>query len=125
MSFADLWRLFSYSDGRSGRLPYWMGVLILSPPSWFVLRFGPPMAFLILPLLWFWACMFSKRLHDFGRAGTWMILPVIMGLVAQMRGIPPLSGPQLVWLAFVAGVGLMPGQKDENRFGPAPGRGVS
>lgn len=115
MTAADLWRLLSYSDGRSGRLPFVAGLMLLTPPCLLLVKLGLPLALLLVPMSWFWVCMISKRLHDLGRAGPWLFAAAGLGLATF----------GIAWAVFLLALALIPGQAGENRFGPAPGRGVT
>lgn len=116
---------YTYSDGRIGRRAYWKGLVILLlfslPPIW--LR---PLAWVVsLVFAWFWVCLISRRMHDFGLAGPWMLLvPLVMlvGYVVAASGGSLLIAAPLVGLpiAFLVGIGLKAGEAGENRFGPPP-----
>lgn len=68
-----------------------------------------------------------RRLHDFNRTGWWA-LALTLGPVALMLALAPFAPPTttapfitliaLVWLVWL---GCIPGDPNENRFGPAPG----
>lgn len=71
-----------------------------------------------------------RRLHDFGRTGWWVALPLSAGIGASavMIAVPPMQG--LAQAAILTGgalcasiIGLMPGDVGTNRFGdPTPSR---
>jgi uncharacterized membrane protein YhaH (DUF805 family) len=68
--------LFFSGDGRIGQKDFWIGVLILA-----LIWFLAPVLHLLAPIIWLvvaycWVCVFSKRLHDFGKSGWLMLLPV-------------------------------------------------
>lgn len=74
--------LFFSADGRIGQKDFWIGVLILA-----LVWFFSPIVHLLAPILWLvvaycWVCVFSKRLHDFGRSGWLMLLPVAVWTLA-------------------------------------------
>jgi len=80
-------------------------------------------------LQYVWIMMFTARLHDLGRSGWWQVL-LYAAQVALMLGLAFGAGWQVdeaaglaAILQFVATIalGLIPGQRGPNRFGPAPG----
>jgi uncharacterized membrane protein YhaH (DUF805 family) len=70
-------------------------------------------------LLFCAACILCKRLHDRGRAGWWAGLVLLAVWTASW---PTQYGWQAaVFLIAVVDLGLWPGQKGGNRFGPEVG----
>jgi uncharacterized membrane protein YhaH (DUF805 family) len=77
----------------------------------------------------FFIWLYSARLHDVGRSGWWQAGLYAMQVVLAIAMIP--AGSQwaavstlailLLQLIFTVGLGVVPGQKGANRFGPAPG----
>ncbi len=64
----------------------------------------------------------TRRLHDFGRSGWWVLLYVVVQNI--LRNIPFVR--VVSWVFELAGIlipVLMPGSKGENAYGPPP-RGV-
>ena len=112
--------------GRINRATYW---LILGGMVTFVLivaAFGvrPPrigeglLIFLCVP-----------RLHDLGRSGWWVLIPLGIELAALVVAIAVFSGDEasiffggafLVVTGFVVVLGLIQGQPHANRFGEPP-----
>ena len=71
-------------------------------------------------LLFSGACIVCKRLHDRGRAGWWAFL-VIWGVAAiwpEPHGVGQVA-PGLILFAALADLGILPGQRSANRFGPS------
>jgi uncharacterized membrane protein YhaH (DUF805 family) len=74
-------------------------------------------------LLFSSACIASKRLHDRGRSGWWAFV-VIAGLIGAWpapRGVLGLACALILAGSFIE-LGLMPGERGANRFGPSPAR---
>jgi uncharacterized membrane protein YhaH (DUF805 family) len=57
-----------------------------------------------IPLILVTLASAARRLHDLGRSGWWSLLALVPG----------------IGLIFIVALALMPGQNDENRFGPSP-----
>ncbi len=68
--------------GRISRRYFWIGLgvwLAASWLAWLIPSFvGPLVAYL---LIWIWASVCIKRLHDMGRSGWLIVLPFIVGVV--------------------------------------------
>ncbi len=147
--------LYLSADGRIRRKEFWIGALILM-----IVWVLSPLFHVLAPMIWLallypWICVFSKRLHDFGKSGFLILLPFAVGALALMAavivggiggigalitaangGSEPSSwavvfgalGVALSFLAvaalvkfvFVLWVGLSPGDRGENRYGPPP-----
>ena len=83
---------------------------------------GLRIGWIVYPLLLFpTACILSKRLHDRGRAGWWAFL-VVWALVEAWPAPSNLFGyaALVVLAATFLDLGLMPGERGQNRFGPNP-----
>ena len=83
------WRtLYLSADGRIGQKDFWIAVLILFV-AWVVstvlMHIFSPIAWLLL--LYPWICVFSKRLHDFGKSGWMILIPFIVGCVAGLMAL--------------------------------------
>lgn len=126
-SVAEL--LFSYK-GRINRKTFWLtwgipgSILAMSP---LLLTFVPglnemPMLYVGLAVLTLVALcaiglpVIAKRLHDRGASDEWLGL-VLLPLVAPFF---PIAG--LLFLIFVIALGVGPGQRHVNRYGPPPKR---
>ena len=73
--------LFLSANGRIGRQTFWIGVLILFVAG-IVLNFIPIIGQLAaLALTYCWVCIYSKRLHDFGKTGWLAAVPFALVLL--------------------------------------------
>jgi uncharacterized membrane protein YhaH (DUF805 family) len=108
-----LWALTGF-DGRVDRQIYWLGnimcgliaVPLMNPsvdPATDAITFGPLSPFVFVALIWTEIALAVKRLHDRGLTG-WIAATLMV--------------PFLNIAAFVA-IGLMPGDKGRNAYGPA------
>lgn len=140
--------LFLSADGRISRQSFWIGVLILIGVG-VLLGWIPILGWLIsLALIYCWVCLYSKRLHDFGKTGwlaavpfALMFLFIIVGVMSMgsMAAMGAYSGNEdaaamgglgvvalfgllfgLGSLAFLLWVGLTPGEPGPNRYGEPP-----
>jgi uncharacterized membrane protein YhaH (DUF805 family) len=81
------------------------------------------------------------RLHDLGRSGWWIVLPIVGELAAVLaislmshptaeldndaiKGLATLAGLVVLFLPTIALL-FIPGQQGPNRFGEAPEPGIS
>ena len=112
--------LFLSPEGRIGQKDYWIGLLILMI-VWIV----SPVLHILAPVLWLillypWICVIAKRLHDFGKSGWFIMVPVIVGVVCMglafvFGGLSVLTaifaaateGAELNWGVFLAALGAM------------------
>jgi uncharacterized membrane protein YhaH (DUF805 family) len=69
------------------------------------------------------------RLHDLGKSGWWVVIPLALELGAVIVAIAAFSaedayvllgGAVLVFAGFIVVLGLIPGQPQANRFGEPP-----
>lgn len=142
--------LFFSADGRIGRQAFWTGFAVLFV-IWLLLNAIPGVGHLImLAMTWCWVCLFSKRLHDFGKTGwlnlvpiaTWFgatIVALVVGgaglIAAAAAGENEAVGPffaamgsmmlvfalaGLINLAFILWVGLTAPTPGDNAYGPHP-----
>ena len=118
-----------YNTGeRINRAIFWLGAVILLIVS-YGLSFLPDStrgAGTVIGILWI--LLFTRRLHDVGLAGWWQ-LPLIalqlgaVGLIfANMSFDLVLGIVGLLQIIAVIVLGVIPGQRETNRFGPPPGQ---
>jgi uncharacterized membrane protein YhaH (DUF805 family) len=112
--------------GRMNRATYWLCLSIILAVVAVMSLFGirPPRigeAMLIL--------MCVPRLHDLGKSGWWILIPIGVELVTIITAVAVLSPEDAsivfgaVFLAITGAIvvlGLMPGQPHANRFGDPP-----
>lgn len=80
----DLKYIFLDSNGRIGVKEFWIGFLILFGAA-VVLGWIPLIGQLISILLIYpWICLYSKRLHDFGKTGWLVLVPFGIGVAAMV-----------------------------------------
>ena len=61
--------LFLSANGRIGQKDFWIGFLILFVAG-IILGMIPVLGQIIsIALIYPWVCLYSKRLHDFGKTG--------------------------------------------------------
>lgn len=135
MSASDL--LFSF-DGRINRAPWWVIELTIAvfgtvlpligaavPESKGVVAFT--MLLFGTPMIWVKFAIGTKRLHDRGKSGRWLVifyvLPIILTAIADHAGglslFIGLPGAALmIW--GVVELGFLRGAVDPNDYGPAP-----
>jgi uncharacterized membrane protein YhaH (DUF805 family) len=132
--------LFSF-DGRISRLPFWIAVIVLNIAAYFADRiafdFGgnPASAVVGLAFLYPSLAIATKRTHDRGRSELYLLvffLPAFLVSLLQVLGYmdgDSASSPfmALLGIAVIASIiilvidlGLMPGERGQNRFGPDP-----
>lgn len=141
--------LFFSAEGRIGRQAFWIGFAILFFAG-MVINVIPGLGQLIsIAMIWCWVCLFSKRLHDFGKSGWLNLVPIVAwfaalvialavggaGLIAMATGgdagagafIASMGGAMLVFavaglinLAFILWVGLTAPTPGDNAYGPHP-----
>ncbi|WP_296817799.1 DUF805 domain-containing protein [Brevundimonas sp.] len=79
--------LFLDANGRIGKKDFWIGFLILFVAG-IILNFVPVIGQIAAILLIYpWICLYSKRLHDFGKSGWLVIVPVVAMIVATIGSI--------------------------------------
>jgi uncharacterized membrane protein YhaH (DUF805 family) len=136
----SLTQLFFSFRGRIGRLIYWLGTIgILALFAAFASVnledggiVGTPALILVwaflIPALWGQLALSAKRLHDRGKSAWWMLLflllPSFIDLVAGQMGGE--TGIVLLLINVAIGgwyfveVGLLPGIRGPNDYGPDP-----
>lgn len=135
------YRALLFSDeGRIGRRPFWLFLIasivfamaMLSLPLVGLPAVAPVLISVILIFPSY--CILAKRLHDIGIEGQWAIFMVGIAAIDAVliaagpgtRGFAMLETIRAIWwwiallnmLGFFA-IGLWPGQKGANRFGPS------
>ena len=108
-------------EGRISQKDFWIGVLVLVC-LWLVSHFLHVLAPLIwLLLVYPWVCIYAKRLHDFGKSGWLVLLPIVVGIGALCLGllfgglgaigalvaIFTNGAEPSAWAAVFAGLGIM------------------
>ena len=79
--------VFFSSNGRMGQKDFWIAALVLFL-AWIVSHVLHVLAFFAwLVLAYCWICILSKRLHDAGRNGWLVIVPVAIGCTATMVAV--------------------------------------
>ena len=141
--------LFLSANGRIGQKDFWLGFLIVFVAS-IVLGLIPILGQIAgLLLIYPTVCLYSKRLHDFGKTGWLAALPYGVGAVlmlimllaggAAFFGMASGSAAEaggamaavgmigllavlafFVWLGFTLWVGLSKGDPAANQYGPPP-----
>ena len=118
------WALFGLK-GRIRRATYALGIVLLFSIFWVLIAQGAS-ALEGSPRLNFWALVLGlfvimsayctyvlahKRLHDLGYRGTTALLLIVFQFI-----FPPFG-----WVPYLI-LGLMPGEKKDNTYGPPPVR---
>ena len=93
--------VFFSSNGRMGPKDFWIAALILIV-GWFLSLALHLLAFVAwLVIAYAWICILSKRLHDAGRSGWLILVPVAVGCAAVI--ISMVIGGVAVISAIVTG----------------------
>jgi len=113
MGRLDLNYMFATADGRIGRQTWWIGVAMLFVAGLVVsLLFGSgglvPLV-LNLVLLIAGIMLHIKRFHDRGKSGWWVLILFV-----------PVIG--VIWA--IVDLGILEGDRDDNRFGAPAARPV-
>ena len=142
------WRtLFLEGSGRIGQRDFWIGFAILFVAG-LIIGMIPIIGALIgLLLIYPWVCLYAKRLHDFGKSGWLVLIPVGLQLLAMLFGLMAVFGGMIgaassygdpgmamlggvgaagalgllsliATIAFVLWVGLTKGDPGDNAYGP-------
>lgn len=84
--------LFLSSDGRLSRQQFWIGALILIGAS--VVAGWIPLVNIIFFFvsLYAWVCLYSKRLHDFGKSGWLTVIPIALFVVSFILAMATMGG---------------------------------
>lgn len=134
--------MFSFK-GRLSRQDYWLGTLI-NVFAQNLFGFIPILGLLLwLLALWPALAVAVKRLHDIGRTGWYVLVPVISAIGSaavliygtwEFSGLPQTATRTdygtlipyllgsvallLIYLAFIVALGLIKGQAADNAYGP-------
>ena len=83
----DWKNLFLNANGRIGQKDFWIGFLILFVVS-FVVHFIPVLGQILwLVLIYPTVCLYSKRLHDFGKSGWLVLVPYAVLFLALVIAV--------------------------------------
>jgi uncharacterized membrane protein YhaH (DUF805 family) len=141
--------VFAYLNGRSGRAEYWIGIALL-----LIVGLGLALANVggaSGATTFLWVMVWARRLHDFGKSGWIIAIPIGLMIVASAVAFA-LGGQQLVetmryietstgaiseqgaWQflglvgvalviqgGFTIWLGVKASEPGSNRFGPPPG----
>ncbi|GAA0643663.1 DUF805 domain-containing protein [Brevundimonas lenta] len=140
--------LFSF-EGRTRRSHFWIGWLIILGIS-VVTSWIPVVNLLAIVLIWPQLAISVKRLHDMGKTGRLVLIPIVVDFVigifafvtvgmhmvnnmAALEAEDPaavmgLIGPIFGWLAlmflvniaFLLWIGITDSQRGDNKYGPNP-----
>ena len=126
--------------GRIDRKTFWIGAGVLLLASLILGSLPGVGTVLSLALLYPWTCLMIKRLHDFGRSGWLVLVPLLPTAATALLSVwlsfaASLSGTSagvfvaaglaatfglvtmLIALAFLLWVALKPGDETDNRYG--------
>lgn len=127
----DWGALFMSSEGRLRRSHYWIGIVILMVASQ-ILR-SIPLISLISAIVIYVLIMAlqARRLRDFGQSAWWLLVPLAVSVAGWFSTmvVYSLTSPSpfgiitprtagLFSLIVVIVIGVIPGQRGRNRFGP-------
>lgn len=115
MWLSEAWRKYAEFNGRAVRREYWGFVLLVALVSIVTALidfsiglgfagYGPATIIMLLVLAVPGVAVTARRLHDFDFSGWWMLM-----------GFVPYVGFVVMLI-----VGVYPGTRGENRFGPDP-----
>ena len=121
--------VWSFLSGRSRRAEYWpswIALIVLNAVMTAITHNPTLTSFISLP---FWIVIASRRLHDFGGSAWWSLVPFGCGFAIGVSGsagyAPPPSTALVINAVVTLGtalvIGIIPGSKGANRFGPPPG----
>ena len=120
--------------GRSRRREFWLCIAGVFVAGLIGRQLGPVshLTGWILSPFELWFCV--RRLHDVNASGLWVfaLFAAVFGLPFLIAYATPWGASDvrlyavgiagLVWLGFFVVLGLIPGTKGANRFGPAHGK---
>lgn len=112
--------------GRMNRATYWLclGIIVAAVAIMSLIGIRPPRIGEAMLML-----MCVPRLHDLGKSGWWVLIPLgieLAAIVVAITAFPPedasviFGGVFLGVAGFIVVLGLIPGQPCANRFGEPP-----
>lgn len=114
--------------GRTRRRLYWLFLALhLAAYAGLQTLIGGYADWLAVPI---WILIGGRRLHDFGKTAWWALIPFCAGFVGGFLSSVGAPMPEETTWIIVLGllsvlvmvvIGLWPGDKAANRFGPPPG----
>jgi len=136
----DWQALYLSGRGRIGRAEFWLGAAGLIGVGLVASLIPVAGALASLALIYPWACLMAKRLHDFGRSGLLVLVAAVPAAIAGALGLftalaarslgtlsMALAGAGLslavstvallISLGFLLWVGLKPGDVTANSYG--------
>ncbi len=142
--------MFAYLSGRSGRAEFWIGIAMLFAVGIGLAVFQIAGASAVTTFLWI--ILWARRLHDLGKSGWTILIPVGLMLLASFAAFA-FGGDELIkvmrfaqtnageisehgvrlFLIFACVIGVIQGgftiwlgskagEPGNNRFGPPPGK---
>jgi uncharacterized membrane protein YhaH (DUF805 family) len=115
---------------RINRKVFWLATIVIFGIV-VALSLVPPLRALIRYLtLFLFIRVYAARLHDFGRSAWWQVVLYVVQFAAvilivaansHFAGLAIAAG-LLVQLAFTVVLGVIPGDREANQFGPPPDR---
>ena len=95
----DIGRLLFSADGRIGQKDFWVGFAILLVGG--ILIHLVPLAGTVVWVLstYCWACLYAKRLHDFGKSGWHQLWVFAFGYICVIGGIVMGAGGAIAAMA--------------------------
>ena len=131
----------AFLSGRGRRREFWLclaGLIAANIAAAYVggASLAPIVSLALLPV---WLIVAGRRLHDFGQTWLWGLIPFGLGFVVGFTGaFARRAGAQLpvdaatlslavnlISLAVMLVIGLWPGTRGANRFGPGHAAGAA
>ncbi|HEX7944749.1 MAG TPA: DUF805 domain-containing protein [Phenylobacterium sp.] len=110
--------------GRARRRAFWLWTIVILPWDYLFLWADDPLPQMVLGTA-FWLQVI-RRLHDIGVSGWWLVAALLAEVTLAPVAANPTNPawlaalPGLLLAAGLVGLGAVPGQRSENRFGPPP-----
>ena len=115
--------LFWWPRGRAGRGEYWTHVAVLFGLNLLLGQIAPAVGFAIAAV---YLVVQMRRLHDIGRSGWWAVAAFVGALAVtvplEVLGLsdPAIAVAAVATLVPLIWIGVVPGDREPNRFGPPP-----